>query len=52
MITKKRRIDKNNITKLNIGKNSSKYKVKIICNKVVYIKKLVGHLLRLYHLIS
>ena len=37
--------------KLDIGNNSRKYKVKTICNSMVYIKKSVGYLLGLYYLI-
>ena len=37
---------------LNVGENNSrKYKIKVICNNVVYTIKLIGHLLELYHLV-
>ena len=52
-IIKKKQIDKNDIIKLDIDNNNSrKYKVKAIYNSAVYIKKLAGHLLGLYYLVS
>ena len=48
--TKKGQIDGNNLMKLDAG-NSSKYKVKINCNNIIYAKKLMGYLLKLYYLI-
>ena len=36
----------------NVGKNNSKkYKIKAICNNVVYTIKLIDYLLELYHLV-
>lgn len=32
-------------------KGNNKYKIEVICNSKVYIKKALRHLLRLYHLI-
>ena len=45
-------VDENNITELNAGKDSGKYKVKAICNSAVYAKESVGHLPGLYYLVS
>lgn len=53
-ITKKQ-IDKNNASELNASDNDNKkYKVKAICDNIVYIResKLDHHLVRLYYLIS
>lgn len=52
-ITKNRLIIKNGI-KLDIDNNNSrKYKVEIMCNSTIYIKKVKsGQLLRLYYLIT
>ena len=48
---RKERVDKN-ITELDVGNNSSEYKVKPICNSAVYIKELESsHLPRLYYLV-
>ena len=43
-ITRKKQADKNNVTKLDVGNNSGKYKVKAICNSAIYIKQSAGHL--------
>lgn len=45
-------VNKNNIIKLDIDNNNKKYKLKIILNNIIYIKKLADPLLRFYHLIS
>ena len=43
---------KKNIIKLNTGNNNNEeYKVEIICENTVYVKKLAGHLSKLYYLI-
>lgn len=45
-------MDKNNAVKLDNGDNESKkYKIKVIYNSAIYIKKSVDYLLGLYHLI-
>ena len=50
---KKKQVDENNIIKLDTGDNKSrKYKVKVICNNIVYAKESVGILLRLNYLVS
>ena len=49
---KKRQMDKNNTVELDVDDNKDiEYKVKAIGNNAVYIKKLMGHLQRLYYLI-
>ena len=52
-ITKKEQVDKNAI-KLDVGNdNNGEYKMKAICNNVVYIKKSeLDNILELHHLIS
>ena len=50
--TKKGRMDKNNITKLDASDDSKKYKIESIRDSTVYAKKLVGYLLGLYYLVS
>lgn len=50
--TKKKRVDKNNIAKLDIGNDKNgEYKVEAICNNAVYAKKSTSYLPRLYYLI-
>ena len=36
---------------LNKSNNSKKYKVEVICNNIVYTRKFVGYLLRIYYLV-
>ena len=48
--TKKGWIDKNK-TKLDISKNSKKYKVETIYNSTVYTRKSANHLPKLYYLV-
>ena len=52
-ITKKRRVNKNNVTKWNVGSNEgNKYKLKAICDSAVYARELKsGHLPGLYYLV-
>ena len=50
-IIKKMQIDENNVIKLDVGENNRKYKVVAICNNMVYAKKSVGHLPKIYHLV-
>ena len=45
-------MDKKDITELNVGNDSKKYKVKIIWNSVVYTKESkLGYLSGLYYLV-
>ena len=49
--TKKKQINKNNTIKLNTNKYSREYKVKAVCNGVVYTKESTSYLLRFYYLV-
>ena len=47
-----RQINENDATKLNVSKNSKKYKIEAICNIAVYTKELkLGYLPKLYYLV-
>ena len=49
---KKKQIDKNKAIKLDTNDNDSKkYKIKKICNNLVYIRKSASHLAELQYLI-
>ena len=49
---RKRRVDKNNVTKLDVGNNKSgKYKMKTIYNNAVNTRESPSYLSRLYYLI-
>lgn len=50
--TKKKWANKNNKVELGVSNNESKkYKIKAIQDSMVYAKKLVGHLSKLYYLV-
>ena len=49
-IIKKKQINENKITKLDVGKDSGEYKVKTIKNSKIYLKKSTNYLLELYYL--
>ena len=50
-ITKKKQMNKN-ITELNTSNDSKQYKLEGIYNNMVYTRKSVGYLLRLFYLFS
>ena len=51
-ITKKKQVDKNNMTKLNVDDNDrKKYIVEAIYNSMVYIKESANYLPGLYYLV-
>ena len=50
--TRKGRVNKNEVTKLDTSKNeSSEYKMKAVLDNAIYKKKVASHLLRLYYLV-
>ena len=52
--TRKGRVDKNatELAKLDAGEDSGEYEVEAICDSAVYARESVGHLPRLYYLVS
>ena len=49
--TSKGRVDENNGTRLDVGKDSGKYKIEAIWNNAVYARELMGYLPGLYYLV-
>ena len=50
--TRKRRMNENNTTKLDAGKDSGEYEVEAIRDSAVYARESAGHLPGLYYLVS